>query len=154
MRRVWVVALLGFAGTLMGLSWLAYCWLPRLIDITGPCAETLACSLRSPDGAYVASVFTRDCGATTAYVTHVNLRESDRSFGVDWKGVIADGCVLVRNQEAPIVLLWRGPRHLIVRCSLDEVFERRTRWRDVSISYQGAELVRQQRVRATRSDKR
>ncbi|HYO64086.1 MAG TPA: hypothetical protein VER08_10680 [Pyrinomonadaceae bacterium] len=45
----------------------------------GGCGETRQSSNGSPDGRNVASVYVRDCGATTGFVTHVNLSRASES---------------------------------------------------------------------------
>lgn len=41
------------------------------------CGEELIETVASPDGKYVAAILIRNCGATTDYVSHLNLRERD-----------------------------------------------------------------------------
>jgi uncharacterized protein YjbI with pentapeptide repeats len=100
------------------------------------CGETLVRSVRSPDGRYTAAVFVRDCGVTTAFASHVNLRRSSRPFAVTEEGTVEDGCVFLRNHEARIDVAWKNATHLVIKCRLTEVFQRKTKWWDVTISYQ------------------
>jgi hypothetical protein len=70
------------------------------------CGEDPIAEKRSPDGKYVAVVYRRGCGATTPFVTHVNLRLASESFSLGWDGAIRSGEVLsVKNQE-PIDIVW------------------------------------------------
>jgi hypothetical protein len=51
-----------------------------LLHFDPPCGGELIEEQRSPDGHYVAAVMERNCGATTRYVEHINLRRADRNF--------------------------------------------------------------------------
>jgi hypothetical protein len=50
-------------------------------DITGGCENTVLTEAPSPDGRLVATVFGRDCGATTATNTQICLRSRSVPFG-------------------------------------------------------------------------
>src|SRR5437867_710129 len=56
------------------------------------CGEELALEQISPDGRYIAAWMIRNCGATTSYVDHVNLRLVSSGFHADFMdGTITDG---------------------------------------------------------------
>lgn len=100
------------------------------------CGECLVDQVISPDRRYTAVVFRRDCGATTSGRTrHVNLRESTRPFPANRSGTITDGQVFITDAEGAIELIWKGPKHLVIRAKLSDPAAEQTAWRDVAISY-------------------
>ncbi|MBI3946740.1 MAG: hypothetical protein HY321_12530 [Armatimonadetes bacterium] len=106
-----------------------------LPSLTGPCSETVKHADKSPDGRYTAVVFERDCGATTDYVMHVNLREGSRAFREERSGVIREGSVFVREGRCHIGIRWKDSRTLVVTAPKDDVFQRARAWRGMSIIY-------------------
>src|SRR3954471_8303525 len=64
------------------------------------CGEEIFRELPSPDGAYIATSLERNCGATTNYVEHVNLRTANRKFSANFFGsTITDGEVFTFDQR-------------------------------------------------------
>jgi hypothetical protein len=57
------------------------------------CGEEILQEQRSPDGRYVAVSMERNCGATTDYVQHINLRAADPKFSSDF----FDGTIQARG---------------------------------------------------------
>lgn len=56
------------------------------------CGEDLVTEKASPDGRYVASLMSRNCGATTKYVAHINLRLAGSRFHANFfDGTIKEG---------------------------------------------------------------
>jgi hypothetical protein len=98
----------------------AIAWVPALI-VTGCsplCGEDVVADKASPDGKFVAVTFARNCGATTPFVTHVNLRAANERFNAGWDGTIRKSEILsVRNLE-PVEIVWvAGGVRLHVRTS-------------------------------------
>jgi hypothetical protein len=95
----------------------------------------------SPDGRCVAGVFRRDGGVFTNGMTrHVNLRRGSDPFPRSSRGTLDDGLVYITGRETwgvPIKLNWKDAEHLVIRAPL--VDTSKTRWQDVSITYE-AEL--------------
>jgi hypothetical protein len=110
-------------------------WLEGLPSLAGGCGEDLVASAPSPDRKHVAAVFVRNCGATTSFATHVNLRASSHSFAATPHGTITEGEVFVREGEEPVKLVWKSATHLIIECPLTEVFQQEGSWRGIAISY-------------------
>jgi hypothetical protein len=81
-------------------------------------------------------VFVRNCGATTSFGTHVNLRESSRPFSSTAHGTVEEGEVFTREGEGWVKLVWKGPNHLVVESPQTDVSEQKSSWRDVAITYQ------------------
>lgn len=63
-------------------SWQAAC---------GMCGEEMIGESRSPEGSYVVRAYVRNCGATTGYVTHTNLRSRWSRFSTSWEGTVTVG---------------------------------------------------------------
>ena len=91
----------------------------KAIDAMAECSESDAGRAASPGKAYVATVFVRNCGATTGYVTHVNLRGAADAFVPDAHGVIRGGEVVAMDGNPRVALNWAGDADLEV-----EVFSR------------------------------
>jgi hypothetical protein len=92
----------------------------------------------SPGSRYVSTVFRRGCGATTGFLYHVNIRNSNASFSADTRGVIEDGQVFLTH-EGKISVNWKDDKSLQVTCDgcpKDRKLTMETSWNDVSISYE------------------
>ena len=86
----------------------------------------------SPDTKYVATVFKRDCGATTGYAQIVMIRENKSEFRGDNK----EEDIFTMEGLLDINVYWKDSRHLVIE-PLDKnaVFVKRESWRDVAVSY-------------------
>jgi hypothetical protein len=104
------------------------------------CGDTINLEKTSPEQKYVATVFERDCGATTDYSTIVVLRRFKRSFDPE------SGRIFIVKGRVPVTLTWTDPNRLLVKCPecapegemnkpQDKVFKREKEWNGVSISY-------------------
>jgi hypothetical protein len=79
------------------------------------CGEELGVEKTSPDGLYVAQLMTRNCGATTAYVSHVNLRLAKSKFHRDfWSGAIYKGEVFTSSKYSGDRFCWSSPHKLSI----------------------------------------
>lgn len=95
------------------------------------CENTVKSEVRSPDGKYVATLFERNCGATTDFSTIVNLRESSVKFKGDDLGA-----VIVKGQHR-IDLVWDDNTRLRLQCSdcrPEDIFKQERSWKEVEIS--------------------
>jgi hypothetical protein len=86
----------------------------KAIDAMAECSESDAGRTASPSKAYVATVFVRNCGATTGYVTHVNLRGAGDAFIPDGHGVIRAGEVISMDGNPRVALNWTDDADLEV----------------------------------------
>jgi hypothetical protein len=88
----------------------------------------------SPDGRYIATVFERNCGATTDYVTAINIRPSDEPFD---DGARHD--VLSISGLPPVKVEWAAPRALVIQLPTllgkERLYGQSLFWRDVKITY-------------------
>ena len=84
----------------------------------------------SPDGRFAYSVFRKDCGATTDYVTGVALRPADRPLADD-----PGDFVLIINGNVSVEPRWRSSDRLeIAAPSSEQIFKKLGKWRDIDIS--------------------
>ena len=109
----------------------------------GPCGEDDGMESHSPDGKYVAKVFVRSCGATTGWLTHVNLRSRWDYFNTKWTGGVFQGQVFSVDCWTNVNLVWKDNSHLEIqhdvcpRCDNgdDPAFVKQNSWRGIDISY-------------------
>jgi hypothetical protein len=100
------------------------------------CGEQELAETNSPNAHYGATVFRRGCGATSAFLYHVNLRSSGETFSSDSRGVIEDGQVFLTD-EGKITLSWKDEKTLLIDCDGCPTNRKPlTSWKDVGISYQ------------------
>ena len=94
------------------------------------CGEEIGVEKTSPDGSYVATLMTRNCGATTPYVAHINLRPATSNFRADFfAGVINEGEVFASSKYSCSRFCWSKPHKLSIGYSELNV----RNWRDVVI---------------------
>jgi hypothetical protein len=102
------------------------------------CGEETALEQASPDGRYVAAWMIRNCGATTSYVHHVNLRLRTSTLHTDFRsGTITDGEILtVPEKSGRVRFCWSGSRRLnIERPDPEPGLRQLSNWQDVEITY-------------------
>lgn len=101
------------------------------------CGEEMALEQASPDGRYVAAWMIRNCGATTSYVNHVNMRLADSAFHADFMdGTIKDGeIVTLAKYTSRVRFCWPSTRRLNIEYPDSEPGRRVSSWRDVEITY-------------------
>jgi hypothetical protein len=106
------------------------------------CTEIKLAEITSPESNYVAAVYQRNCGATTSYVYHVNIRGRWSWFSPDSRGVIEDGQVFVTSIGRPTIV-WKDERTLLIKCdncpAILHPKSLQTSWTDVQILYEGRE---------------
>ena len=79
------------------------------------CGEEMGMEKTSPDGVYVAQVMVRNCGATTRYVSHINLRSTTAKFRPGFlDGVITDGEVFTSTDYSGDRFCWSKPHKLSI----------------------------------------
>ncbi len=96
------------------------------------CKDTWQPEVTSPDGKYAASVFVRDCGATTSEYTHVVLRPT--SFLSSYRD---DNVVFSVKNDPAVGLQWTDPTHLMIdyeNQSKTNVIFRAESWRGIQIT--------------------
>jgi len=99
------------------------------IDI---CDNDLLFEVSSPDKQYIASVFERNCGATTPYMRIVSSRLSNEEFNPNKH----DNWVFNINGQSNIEVNWTSSRELhILFSGTGSQVSQKEKWRDVIIKY-------------------
>ena len=112
-----------------GVVFLGYNYVMSSI-LLSDCGNRILNEVPSPDGAYVATLFEQNCGATTPYSRVVSLRSAGSKFDPEMK----DDWIVQAEHQPEIVLRWDDARHLSVRSDWsDESPSPRASWRDVTI---------------------
>ena len=109
----------------------------------GMCDEELVSESTSPSKQTVAKAFVRNCGATTGYITHVNLKSTWSYFNTTWVGTIRQGEVFGNACEQDVRLVWVEESNLeieYVRCPAADGRENLpdpmyNEWKGVNITY-------------------
>jgi hypothetical protein len=102
------------------------------------CEEKTLEVVTSPNGDYVAHIYRRNCGATSGFVYHVNIRKKGSWFSSDHRGVIEEGQVFL-SDVGKINISWKDNKTMLIQC--DACARERwpitkDSWNDVTISYQ------------------
>jgi hypothetical protein len=100
-------------------------------EVFGECGDTIKTESTSPNGRYVATVFERNCGATTDYSTNVSLRETGEAFDPS-----SQAPILTVAGQPTIALEWSTERTLAVVVPEAQIFKKLEAWRDVLVAYQ------------------
>lgn len=115
----------------IGLACVAAVWMVASWSMFGPCSDTILSEATSPDGRWIATLFERDCGATTSYSTQLNLRPADKRFKSDKQ----PSAIVVRT-EGCIQFWWEGQSDLLVQLPDDARIFMQERWQDgITIRY-------------------
>jgi hypothetical protein len=96
------------------------------------CQDVIKFETMSPDGKYIATLFVRNCGATTSFSTSVNLRSKSEKFSGD------EGRILIIKGRPQIKIAWDDNMKLHFECDECEknnIFKQETSWKDITISY-------------------
>ena len=102
-----------------------------MIALNSACESTVLSEQKSPNGAFVFWVFTRDCGATTAYVYGLSIRRAGDEFDPE-----ARDEVFVMEGDVSATASWID----VDRIEIDipkwaEVFRSEREWEGVAIGY-------------------
>jgi hypothetical protein len=98
----------------------------------GSCGDEVTSESIGPDRASKATLFTRNCGATTDFSTIVSIHRPDNSFSDE------GDFVFVAKGQGNIQLKWISAKALEIHCEGRErkyVFRRVTALGDIDISY-------------------
>lgn len=137
--RKWM-SWIGAAVLILSATYLAITLTPWSI---GLCSEEQVAEAYSPDEKYLARAFVRNCGATTGYLTHVNLHPYWSWFNTEWVGTIRQGQVFANTCYSDVKLVWLSNSNLEIQyesCSkgLNDrrtVTMRENSWDEISITY-------------------
>jgi hypothetical protein len=125
-KKLWIVGLI----CVLGVGVLVYRYILSVTLFPG-CSNDVLSERVSPDGKYLATVFERNCGATTPYYRVVSLRRHGKRFdGNDEKAWVFE----VKNQPA-VALAWESQQQLnIVYSPGGDIRMDLARWENVQIS--------------------
>lgn len=99
------------------------------LALSPTCDLTRLESRPSPNGRFVSSVFRKDCGATTDYVTGVVFRPAGEAFVDENRDV-----VLILNGIVPISQTWVADDEIHLRLpSTASVFRQIDKWNEIKI---------------------
>ena len=98
----------------------------------GLCNNIITSESSSVDGKHTATIFVRNCGATTPYITVVSMRGADTKLDMndykDW--------LFTAHDKAVVELKWVSNDSLLVNySSTDEEVTQQIAWKDLHISY-------------------
>lgn len=105
------------------------------------CGEKLLLERSSVSKQNTASVFRRNCGGTTRYSTHVNLRPASKQFLKDEYGAIKDGQVFHYEGVGDIAVQWLDDSTLQISCNDCETKKTRLQqsdWNGIRILHKAA----------------
>ncbi|TCV77552.1 DUF5412 family protein [Sulfurirhabdus autotrophica] len=85
------------------------------MDMISLCGETVKHVIVSPNKKYVATVYVRNCGTTTDYVTHLNLRNAGDIEKPNAQGVITIGEVFTVRGKQNIEATWKDNANLEIQ---------------------------------------
>lgn len=106
----------------LALGVLAWGYLTLLLQsLVFDCADEVQSSVASPDGKWVATVFERDCGATTDFSMQINVRRASETFDGD-----STPPVFVAKGRRDVRIAWDASRRLMVTTKYFDVFRKET----------------------------
>ena len=94
----------------------------------GMCGDEDVASAVSPDGRLVARAFVRNCGATTDYVTRVEVASNRRWFRNPTSVYVVEGVFTVQAK-------WSDRRRLVIVCDRCPAFPPDREWGDFEVVY-------------------
>jgi hypothetical protein len=86
----------------------------RGMDSISSCVESSEKQTASPRGEYIATLYQRNCGATTGFVTHINLRRASDAVRTEANGTISKDQILLANGSPVIKLHWLDDANLVL----------------------------------------
>jgi hypothetical protein len=100
----------------------------------GLCNEKVQSQVRSPDGNTIATLYVRDCGATTPFTSFVHLRTSSEQLDTS----NSDAIVMHLQGTQEIQLHWKSNSVLEIRCTpckLADIFRKVDNWKRIAVVY-------------------
>lgn len=96
------------------------------------CGNKLIDEVSSPDGKYIASIFERNCGATTPYIRVVSLRLSGTKFAPEDD----DNWVFTIHGRSDVKASWVAAGKLKISYSgTGDQPTQRGKWKDILVTY-------------------
>jgi hypothetical protein len=104
-KKLWLLILCG--SLLIGIA--AYYYV-RLSALSFTCSASVLSEAISPDGKYIATVFERNCGATSPFVRTVTVR----SKGTRFQAEDENAWVFVTEDQPKVGITWSDTRQLTI----------------------------------------
>jgi len=104
------------------------CSLPSLVA----CDDKIEAVSKSPNEKYLATLFVRNCGATTDYSSIVKINPASTSSTND------QDLVFIVRGDFDVRMIWQDDSSIRLsceECKTDDIFKQDKSWRDVTISY-------------------
>jgi hypothetical protein len=99
-------------------------------NLTGPCENSQAIRVPSPDERLAAWVFVRSCGATTADSVQVSVLPASAAPPRE------AGNAFIIEHQSTVIAKWPAPRQLLISYEpLGEAFKKESQIGDVTVSY-------------------
>ncbi len=98
------------------------------------CDDQITREAASDDDKFIATLYVRNCGATTDYSSIVSLREKTSEFDGDADANI----IFVAKGRQTIGFNWVSPNEIRVQCNTcvsGDIFKHEHSWKTVQISY-------------------
>lgn len=108
-----------------------------------PCSEEIKKESVSPDGKYVAVLLEQNCGATTSYGTHINIRSASGRFRAKEDGAIKEGQVFNFRGQPSITITWVTNTILWIDCKdcqAYNIFQHDFKWQGIDIVYEKPDI--------------
>jgi len=97
------------------------------------CDNSLRKESSSPSGEAIASVFLRNCGATTPFITVVTMRNVKSKLNMNKH----ENWVFTAHDESDIELSWETEEKLLIKYSTyDTKPTKRSQWRSVAVIFE------------------
>lgn len=109
-------------------------------DEVAGCANTVIREFPSPSGDFKATLFQRDCGATTAFTSQVSVIPGDGAVSDSGNAFVADtghGAARAGAWGGPDVdVAWEGPNQLVISHAANaRILRREAKVLEISIHY-------------------
>lgn len=97
------------------------------------CGNNVLRDAISPDGKHIATVFERNCGATTSYVRVVMVRDSASSFD----GGSIDDFIFTMQGQYKVDVRWESIGELVIVRAMrsQDIFKNLDSWQGIRVSY-------------------
>jgi len=95
------------------------------------CSDTVISTIESPDHRYTATIYERDCGATTDFVTNVNLQPKYTGPFDPEKGTR----ILTQESRHEVKATWPANDSLELTYPFIDIFTQEPVWKDVKVNH-------------------
>jgi hypothetical protein len=129
MKRILVgIAIAVVAGVICAaLAWIIAIY----IALSPSCGLDVLSEKKSPDAAFIMTLYTHDCGATTSGATLLSIRRADEEFDPE----DTEDVLIVRRFE-PVTAVWVDSGRIQVEVpKRAEIFRKDQEWNGIAISY-------------------